>query len=267
MLVTIPALTLCCNKAVRRAINFLWDGLGTLKVDGCWVTKELYLTYHTKIAHFIQKEDFDAEDAVEMAQEEWEAELRKPRSETVMRGTTGSSSPPAGVECIGYSLFFDSMFELADAQLGLGGNVKDCRGDKYSAFLMDLIHALLKQNANGTWTWADDENVFTSGGAWNLSFDSDEEADRGEGSDGATSMAQLQTWLQKMELPELASEEEVRAMVIDTIYDKLDLPREFLQMKTTAQLVVDVGTFDAVLAREEEEAARGERARSREPHA
>ncbi len=109
---------------------------------------------HPSDTHPTGEEDFDPKEAEAFAEEEWANELLKPKSDTVMRGSNKHAVKPEAVECIGYSLFFDSMFELADTYVGLGGGIQEDLGVKYAAFLLELIKALLKQNENGKWTWA-----------------------------------------------------------------------------------------------------------------
>ena len=110
------------HPAVKVAIDKFWHALSALKVDGEFIPKEVYLTYHVKIARAfdgtddaalknrIEREARDAERRAE-AEADWISDCRKARLSDV----TGAGD---GMDRIGYSVFYDSMFELADVEYG-----------------------------------------------------------------------------------------------------------------------------------------------------
>jgi hypothetical protein len=107
---------------VKEKIDAFWNALNALKVAEVFVPKGLYLTYHLKIMSVLDPLRFDAdgdgqideeEDKLRMqeADEDWEADCRRARLQDVDETGDGDNR-------IGYGVFYDSLFELADCEYG-----------------------------------------------------------------------------------------------------------------------------------------------------
>jgi len=107
------------HPAVKNSIGNFWNALSALKVDGEFISKDVYLTYHLKIARALdddpdlnrQENEWRDEQRKAEAETDWVADCRKAR----LSDLEGVGD---GVDRIGYSVFYDSIFELADVEYG-----------------------------------------------------------------------------------------------------------------------------------------------------
>ena len=129
------------SKSVRSAMNKFWKALEAHTIAGAYVTKELYLRYNYKLnrAFFDTDEGSRPNTAatdvsgLANAEEDWEAECK--RADTLLtktkhmqhreaKGLPLTEPIPDRVEVLSYSVFFDSIFELADVYIMMQGDLK-----------------------------------------------------------------------------------------------------------------------------------------------
>jgi len=196
------------HPAVQASIGKLWHALSALKVDGEFISKDLYLTYHLKIARALDKreavvqaegnkedEERDDERGSDLeeegdpearsreqtkmarrarekawrdkerrqeAEEDWSSDCRKARLST-------DEASGDGLDQIGYSLFYDSLFELADVEHGRDrqGVQAEVSGRMYADFIQTVVDLLVVYHGDGKWGWKNDLDVYTRQREWN----------------------------------------------------------------------------------------------------
>ena len=107
-------------------------------------------------------------------QEDWQLDLRKKGSNSKTKsmvarekkGMPPMSPRPGNIDVISYAVFYDSMFELADAMIGREQGVVDA--DKYADCIEELTSQIVKKetNENGEveYSWVNDDHVYLQKG-------------------------------------------------------------------------------------------------------
>merc|ERR1712166_12089 len=166
------------NKAVRIAINKFWKAIEFFTVSSAWVTKELYFTYHLKLRQAVfDIQDEPSEIGLAVAEEDWNEDSRQKQNPSSTKtklmearerhGLSACEPKPENVVAIGYGMFFDSMFELADAMVGRGEQgVVD--GDVYADYIIKMRNVIMKDEINSqgdvSYSWTDEDNTFVGMG-------------------------------------------------------------------------------------------------------
>jgi len=167
------------NKEVRIAINKFWKAIEYFAISDAWVPKELYFTYHLKLrkaVHKVQEDQMSHQESMDIAEEDWKVDSKceNTRSDTKtkrmecreMHGRPPYDPKPEGVEVIGYSEFFDSLFELADTMVGREAGEID--GELYAQYIMEMLHTIITveidNDGDATYRWADSDSVYIGKG-------------------------------------------------------------------------------------------------------
>lgn len=101
------------HPAVKQAVDLFWTALGPLKVAREYIPKDVYLTYHLKIARALDGTDYTPRTLAlrekqrrEESEHDWISDCRKARI------LDQDNTAPA--DAIGYVVFYDSLFEVPD---------------------------------------------------------------------------------------------------------------------------------------------------------
>jgi len=165
-------------KAVRVAINKFWQAIEFYTIKYAWVPKDLYTTYNIKLQLVVFADDDEEEIAeaelADMSKEDWQLDLRKKGSNSKTKsmvarekkGMPPMSPRPGNVDVISYAVFYDSMFELADAMIGREQGVVDA--DKYADCIEELTSQIVKKDTNengeAEYSWVNDDHVYLQKG-------------------------------------------------------------------------------------------------------
>lgn len=165
-------------KPLRRIMCRIWNTMeGARHQDRQdFVEKDLFLTYYLHLCKAYEGSEFFAPASRALANEEWGKETGRPldmvnitkqQQARLISGDANWSLKPEGVECIGFSQFFDELWELADSEVGASGVafVKNDAGDPtgdideqvYVTFLQGYLDKIIEAVPNSKrWCGGDD---------------------------------------------------------------------------------------------------------------
>lgn len=137
---------------VKDAIWHLWTVLEGLRTAGDGVVgKQLFQTYFMKISKIVLTDDFDKDEMMEMAEEEWDRQAKRCLEKQQSEGKSSAAEVNDGG--IDYDVFFESMFELLDYEVSRRGE-KFIEVATYAGFVRGIINQLVVEKiSNGTKKW------------------------------------------------------------------------------------------------------------------